>query len=228
MNLKDVIEVLKTYSFVDIESRGVMVRKQYPTAELSEGILRSYLAIHSSLSVVPKKMLGNSPMRLTDETIHLDKSDIEGMAGLGSIETPSVMRGSSAESELYKIMYENARAEASEYKRKYEDALNDKHKAEIQLAAKGDSGLGEIVQGLAGFAPIFFGGGGAAPALGDTSTNQQPQPQAQVVERADVRLQGIVRHFSTLTEENKAKVYNLLVKVFTDLDKIDQILPLLD
>jgi NADH dehydrogenase/NADH:ubiquinone oxidoreductase subunit G len=174
-------------------------------------------------------MTGNAPMKVTDEAITISHKDLEGENGLSGIEAGLGVssRSSSPESELYKIMYENAKEEAREYKRKYEDALNDKHKAEIELAGSKSSGLGEIAQGLAGFAPMLLGAGTSSPApLGEAQPHSQSQ--AQVAKKADVRLQAIVKHYSTLQEDEKEAVYSLLVKVFSDMEKIGEIVSLLD
>jgi len=227
MNLKDVLQVLKTYPTVDIETKDKLIRRNISTSELSEALLRSYVSIYSIITIIPKKMTGNAPMKVPDEAITISHKDLEGENGLSGVETGLSVssRSSSPESELYKIMYENAKEEAREYKRKYEDALNDKHKAEIELAGSKGSGLGEIAQGLAGFAPMLLGAG---TGTGSPAPLGEAQPQAHVAKKADVRLQAIVKHYSTLNEEEKDAVYNLLSKVFGDLGKINEIVSLLD
>lgn len=229
MNLKDVLQVLKTYPTVDIETKDKLIRRNISTSELSEALLRSYVSIYSIITIIPKKMTGNAPMKVPDEAITVSHKDLEGEGGLSGIEAGLGVssRSSSPESELYKIMYENAKEEAREYKRKYEDALNDKHKAEIELAGSKGSGLGEIAQGLGSLAPMFLGMGGGSPQpLGEAQP--QAQPQAHVAKKADVRLQAIVKHYSTLQEEEKEAVYSLLVKVFSNMEKIGEIVSLLD
>lgn len=223
MNLKDVLQVLKTYPAVDIESSNKLIRRNISTEELSESLLRSYISMHSTITIIPKKMTGNAPIRIKDEAITIDKQSIEGDIGLGNVEMAS--RSNSPESELYKIMYENAKEEAREYKRKYEDALNDKHKAEIELAGSKSGGLGELAQGLAGFAPMLLGNGQQSAPLGEAN---QGNDKPRVEKKADPRLQAIVKHFSALTDENKDNVYTLVVKACSNLEKIDEIVSLMD
>ncbi len=221
MNLNDVLNIIQSYSHVDIESEGKVIRKHLPTSDLTIDLLGSYLSIHGVLAIIPKKMMGNAPMKQTDETIMLNKSSVKG-SGLGSIET-ATRPTSSGESELYRIMYENAREEARDYKRKYEEAQNDKHKAEIELAGSKHSGLGEIAQGLAGFAPMLLGAGSSSSPSPLGNTNQ-PAP----VVKADPRLQNIAKRYAILTEEDKDSIYGLTIKALANLDKVDDIIAMLD
>jgi len=223
MSIKDVLQILQTYNHVDIESKSKVIRKHIATDELSEELLKSYLAVYGEITLIPK----NGSNKIVEQALNLDGSNVEYAPSLGSVNAPYQHRSTSPESELYKIMYENAKEEAREYKRKYEDALNDKHKAEIELAGSKSSGLGEIAQGLAGFAPMLLGAGNqSANALGNAPA--APQQQVQVTQKADVRLQGIVKHYNGLDEETKAKVYTLLTKVFSDTQKLDEVISLID
>jgi len=220
MNLNDILNIIQSYSHVDIESNGKIIRKHLPTGELSINLLGSYLSIHDTLSVIPKRMMGNAPMKQQDEAIIISKDSIKGsgLSGVENVARPTV----GGESELYRILYENAKEEAREYKRKYEDAQADKHKAEIEIAGNRNGGLGDIIQGLAGFAPVFMGSGasqGAVP-LGDAN---QPTPTIKV----DARLQNITKRFVTLAEEDKDSIYGLTIKAFANLDKIDDIISML-
>lgn len=222
MTTTDIIRIARSYPYIDIEANGNVIRKQIQPTELSEELLRSYVSIYDKLTIVPKKMVGSSPMRIMDEAISFDKKTlhITEEAGLGGFELPQ--RSTSASSELYKIMYENAKEEAREYKRKYEDAISDKHKAELELAGSKSGGLDGIIQGLAGFAPMLLNGGAAAPqSLGDVPAQQPQQPVP--VKRIDVRLQAIAKHYTSLAEDTKEKVYTLLTKLFTDITKIDEL-----
>lgn len=223
MNLNDVLNIIKSYSHVDIESEGKIIRKHIPTSELQSGLLKSYVSIHGSINIIPKRMVGNAPMKVADEAIMVDKSSVETDVGLGTIETAS--RSNSPESELYKIMYENAKEEAREYKRKYEDALNDKHKAEIELAGSKNSGFGDIAQGLAGFAPMLLGGGNQSAPLGEAN---QGAEKPKVEKKADPRLQAIVKNYSNLNDDNKDSIYALVIKALSNLEKIDEIISLMD
>ena len=76
-------------------------------------------------------------LRLTAEAVTLDQSTITPKAvnGLNGFE----MQHNSNNGELYRIMYENAKEEARDYKRRYEDAISDKHKAELELAGSKNS-----------------------------------------------------------------------------------------
>jgi len=224
MNLNDVLNIIQSYSHVDIESEGKSIRKHLPTSELNSNLLSSYLSYHGKLTLIPKKMMGNAPMKLHEEALTIDKSSIIQSTGLGSIESSS--RSTGNESELYRIMYENAKEEARDYKRKYEEALNEKHKAELELAGNKNSGLGEIAQGLAGFAPMLLGGGnnqGAAP-LGNTT----PTTNDAGYKKADPRLQNIIKRYAGLSEDEKDSIYGLLVKAFSNLDKVDEIISIIE
>lgn len=224
MTTSDIVKIANSYPFIDIEANGNIVRKNIKPSELSEDLLRSYVSLYDKLSIVPKRMVGSSPMRIVDEAISFDKASLNikdvGLSGFDELPQRSNGNG-----EMYKILYETAKEEARDYKRRYEEAIIDKHKVELELAGSKSGGLDGIISGLAGFAPMLLNQGApASMPLGNVS--QQPQQQAQVpvpVKRVDVRLQAIAKHYSSLDEATKDKVYAFLGKLFTDISKIDEL-----
>jgi hypothetical protein len=226
MELQNALSIAQTYPFVDIDADGRTIRKHINPQELSIPVMRGYVQAHKQITIVPKKLNGNSPVRLIGNSITVDHSEIpqypirqhfaESLNGFDG-----AMQPNNGNSELYRIMYENAKEEAREYKRKYEDAINDKHKAELELAGSKNSVVGDIAQGLAGFAPMIMGGmtNGVA-GMG----NATPPPAPALKPVADVKLAAIVKYYSTLDESSRQKVYDLLAKVFADISKIDKLL----
>ncbi len=222
MEIQSALTIIKTYPFVDIDTDQGTIRKHLPTNELSADLIRSYLATYKRIMLVPKRLIGTSPQRQVQEAITLDLSALQPVNGLSGFDG-SPMVANNNNSELYRIMYENAKEEAREYKRKYEDAIADKHKAELELAGNKNSVVGDIAQGLAGFAPMIMGSMGKAPV----GVGEAPQPQAQPANNfkpvSDVKLQAIIRAYYNLDETAKQKVYDLLAKVFSDLSVIDRL-----
>jgi len=205
------------------------------TAELTPDLLRSYLEMHGQISIVPKRMNGNAPTRLAAESMTLNAAKFAGV-GLGALDAiaapvqynhpaPSAPAPSAGNGDVYRILYEQALADVREYKRKYEDAKDAQHKAELELAGNKNSMVGDIAQGLAGVAPMLFGGGGAPVAgLAGAPTPTQTQAPAPPARPVDQRTAAIVKHYSGLDDTNKQKVYTLLAKVFSDISRIDDIL----
>lgn len=225
MDIQSVLTILKTYPFADIDSEGVTIRKHIATGDLSPDLVRSYLVQYHNITLVPKRMMGTSPVRNQQEAITLDAAKLQpapsyGLNGFDGMPPHS----SGGSSELYKIMYENAKEEAREYKRKYEDAINDKHRAELELASSKNSFVGDIAQGLAGFAPVLMGGMGANAPAAPVGIGEVPKPQVTAKPLTDVKLQAIVKYYSGLDNAAKERVYSLLAKVFSNLNLIDKML----
>jgi hypothetical protein len=226
MTIANALNILKTYPNFDIDKAGVTLRKNLKTEDATVDFINSYLVAHGKITLVPKSLNGNSPVRNEVDFIDLDSSMIEkpqsALNGFG--ELPPMPMGNDG---FYKILYEQTRAELSDLKRRYDDAKDDKHKAEIELVAN-RSGVGaQLVQGVTALAPTLagiFGGGGMA-GVGSTETPQQ-QIQAQEVKKQaqDPKLVAIVQHYGTLDEETKTKVYNLLAKVFATPTLLDELL----
>lgn len=172
-------------------------------------------------------MSGNSPIRIQDEAVELSASDFpkQYSQGLNGLDAQPQGSGSG---ELYKIMYENARAEASEYKQKYEAALNDKHKAELEMVGSKSNWMEHIGPTLGPLAGVLLNAG--APAGMGNIPQQQPvsMPAPANLQPVDPQLKAIVTYYNKLDAENKQKVYTLLAKVFTDLGRIDDVLDLLN
>ncbi|NMC34840.1 MAG: hypothetical protein GYA36_20660 [Veillonellaceae bacterium] len=122
---------------------------------------------------------------------------------------------------MYRIMWENERENAREYREKYEKTLEELRKLEVEHAASKNSAVGDIVAGLAGVVPSLMGLDGGA--LGTTAG--KPQGAGQSLQPVkDNRLQAIVMYYTKLDENQKSKVYNLLAKVFQNINSIDSIL----
>lgn len=221
MDLSAVIQVIRTHPFVDIEKiDGGIVRKHMPTSELSESTIRSYGAIYGDIRLVPKKLMGNAPLRLESEAIVVPKISVDpvpaplpftGLTGLGSPYQPQAQPATGEN--VYKILYERANDEAKEYKRKYEDTLTELRKLEVEHAGSKGNVLGDIAQGLAGVAPLLIGKGAAG--LGE-APSQPVQQQPAVSPVKDKRLVNIVTYYNRLGEDGKQQVYELLALVFSE------------
>lgn len=232
MELQNALSIARTYPYVDIDAEGRTIRKHLNTGELTPELLRSYVVAHQQVTIVPKKLNGNSPIRLIGNAMTVDLGSIQNHQprGLDGFEpsfppvAPAPSSRQSGSEDLYRILYENAREEAREYKRKYEDALNDKHKVELELAGNKNSVVGDIAQGLAGFAPMLMGSMGGGVGVAGVPQQQQPQPAPGLKPVSDVKLAAIIQYYNKLDDAGRQKVYELLAKVFADLSKIDQII----
>jgi hypothetical protein len=224
-NINNTLTILQTYPFVDIESNGGNVRKQLPTKELTTDLVQSYLQQYNSITLIPKKLMGNAPIRISSEKIELNL-ETSPISGLGSFENNSFpatrqeMPSQSSNGDIYRILYENALSEARDYKRKYEEARDEKHKAELELVGNKNSVIGDIANGLSGFAPMLMGGlnGG----LGNAENAKQEQNKTETPPITDIKLKAIIQQYSKLNEENRNKLYKLLAFIFGDISNLDQ------
>lgn len=234
MDVLAALNILKSYPLFDIDTlSGELKRKQLSPDMADENMIRGYVNMFGGIRLVPKKLIGASPMRLPSEAIEIRLTDLrpeypvrQGLNGYLDTPPPTYQMSRNSDNssaELYRIMWENAKEEAREYKRKYEEAINDKHKAELELAGKGN-GMGEV---LGAMAPALAGlmGGGAA-GVGNVPHTPQTAPALQPIK--DQKLGLIINYYNRLAPEDKEKVYNLLAKVFTDLSQIDTILEMLN
>ena len=137
-----------------------------------------------------------------------------------------VPQQSSGSGDLYKVLYDAKCIELIEANRKLEDERERRHKAELELSGSKNSVVGDIAQGLAGIAPMLLGGMGGGAGLAGTPAPapaqvQQAAPRLQPV--TDKRIGAIVRHYSTLDEDSKQGIYEILDFIFADLSQIDKI-----
>lgn len=137
-----------------------------------------------------------------------------------------VPQQSSGSGDLYKVLYDAKCNELIEANRKLEDERERRHKAELELSGSKNSVVGDIAQGLAGIAPMLLGGMGGGAGLAGTPAPapaqvQQAAPRLQPV--TDKRIGAIVRHYSTLDEDSKQGIYEILDFIFADLSQIDKI-----
>ena len=226
MTIQYALNILKTYPFVDIDKEGETIRKQVKSEDVTAELLNSYLSAHKKIELVPKTAQGASTIRNTADTISLNSSMIESnVAGLNGISedytrNPSALPQPVGGLEVfYKNLWEDAKNDVRDYKRRYEDAIADKHKLDIELAGNKNSFMSNLAPALAGLAPMLMGGG-VAPLAG-TSEPQLNAPSPQPIQ--DSRIVGIVKFFATLDEPTKAKFYELCGKIFTDTSQIDTI-----
>lgn len=213
MQLRNALIIIKSYHSIDIENNGVVIRKEIRTGDVTSDLLNSYLLAYGTITIIPKRLNGAAPTRLLNEKFDIEPESKT--SGLNGISEPAPVITNHT-SEMYKVLYENAKEDAREYKRKYEDAVNDKHKAEIELAGSKNSFIGDLASGLSGFAPMLMGGTPATPALGEVGETQHSEP-------TDVRLKAINNYYSKLDEPSKVKVYKLLVRVFSDISILDKL-----
>lgn len=228
MDLTAVIQIVKTYPFADIDKAdGGVIRKHIPTSELSEDMLRSYGAIYGAIRIIPKRLMGNAPLRLDNEAISIPNvPQIEPLPATTlatSLGSPYSAQPTPQGENVYKILYENAKEDAREYKRKYEDILTEIRKLEVEHAGSKNSFVGDLAQGLAGFAPLLMGKGMAG--LGEASST--PEQPAQHVSQVgtpikDRRLVNIVTYYNKLEEGLKQKLYELLSLALTSPEKIEK------
>lgn len=228
--VKAVLNILRTYPTCDIERKSdkQIIRKNINPSELTEELLKSYATLHGDLVLVPKRLQGNAPYRQENDAITLTRDSLLPPAPApmlsGFDNYPSLPSGSG---DMYKIMYEREREEAKEYKRKYEDTLTELRRNEIELAGKKPDVIGDVVKSLAGFAPMFMGGGGGgALSLGATPQQEQKQPTMQPI--SDKRLSAIIGYWPKIDEALKDSLYKIVAAVLTNPENADAILSLLE
>ena len=226
MNISEILVVLRTYPAFDIDKTdGTSLRKQLLVDDNTEELLTSYLKMHGTLRIYPKRKQGSAFMRDESAIMELG-APLNRKNGLGGFNTYPQNSAPSGTADMYKIMWESERENARDWKTKYENTLNDLRKLEVEHAGSKNSAMGDIMSGLAGVLPAMMGGGAASPtALGSTHAQLQNQPSLQPVK--DKRLLGIVTFYNKLDEDSKTKVYTLLTKVFQNMDKIDELTELI-
>jgi len=222
MNLNEILGILRSYPAFDIEKPdGAILRKQLKPGHEAEEILRSYASMYGRLRIIPKRKQGSAYIRDTSSIMEfgtLSETPSYPLAGIGMLQTATTGDNSG---EIYRIMWEAEKQNAREYRDKYEKTLEELRKLEIEHAASKNNVLGDIVGGLAGVLPSVIGS--QTPALGSAqpvSNNLQPL--------TDKRLVGIISFYNKLDEQGKAKIYSLLAKVFQNMQKIDDIISLID
>ena len=72
-----ILTILRTYPSCDIQRKdGTLLRKQVPTLDVTEELLKSYVSVYGDLVIVPKKLIGNSPTRQEQEAITILKDNL--------------------------------------------------------------------------------------------------------------------------------------------------------
>lgn len=224
MNLNEILVILRSYPAFDIDRPdGTNLRKQVRPGADMEDIIRSYAGIYGRIRIIPKRKQGSAYVRDLSSIMEYGQSAEQSLplSGVSGVPFSVPSTGESA-SELYRIMWENEKQNAREYREKYEKTLDELRKLEIEHASSKNDVIGNVVGGLAGVVPSLIAGS-QVPALG--SAPAQPQNLQPVT---DKRLVGIVNFYNKLDDENKIKVYSLLVKIFQNLQKIDDIIALID
>lgn len=253
MDINQIISRLKQYPFFDIEKGGTVVRKQVATDYINAELIADFIRQYGEMYFIPKRMKGNSPKQLIEHRIKIDAQGAsapaqqflqfdhqpaqQAFAGLGNPHSnmqnnfPQQYQHSypqhqqaSGNGDLYKVLYDAKCNELIEANRKLEDERERRHKAELELSGSKNSVVGDIAQGLAGIAPMLLGGMGGGAGLAGTPAPaqvQQAAPRLQPV--TDKRIGAIVRHYSTLDEDSKQGIYEILDFIFADLSQIDKI-----
>lgn len=211
------VNILKTYPACDIfrKSDNVLVRKQVKADEVTEGLLKDYLNLHGDLYIVPKKMVGASPMSVREEAIILSKASafpqaqnaFGGLSGFDAQPTPGMGGGN----DIYKILYDRERSESQDWKRKYEETLTELRKLEVESAASKNSTGDKLLTTLGSLGPALLSmGGGGGGSLGSTQQPQQPQQQQQLQPISDKRLAVIISAWTKMDDATKENAYNLI------------------
>jgi len=221
MTVSEVLVVLRTYPAFDIEkSDGTPLRRQVKWGQDTPELLQSYVRMYGQIKIVPKRKQGSAFVRDTGSIMDVGNAQVVPYP-LGSVDSGFIGGPSSGGTDVYRIMWENERENAREYREKYEKTLEELRKLEVEHAASKNSAVGDIVAGLAGVVPSLMGLDGGA--LGTTAG--KPQGAGQSLQPVkDNRLQAIVMYYTKLDENQKSKVYNLLAKVFQNINSIDSIL----
>lgn len=222
MNLNEILGILRSYPAFDIEKPdGTILRKQLRPGTDAEEILRSYAGMYGRLRIIPKRKQGNAFIRDTSSIMELgagSESPSYPLAGISQYHpVPADNSG-----EIYRLMWETEKQNAREYRDKYEKTLEELRKLEVEHAASKNNMLGDIVGGLAGVLPSVIGS--QTPALGAAT----PQPTGGLQPVSDKRLIGIISFYNKLDESGKAKIYALLAKIFQNMQKIDDVISLID
>jgi hypothetical protein len=223
--IKNIITILKAYPAIDVfkdSDKSVIRRQLYPN-EITEELLRSYAVLHGDLYIVPKLMSGNSPRKVEDETMVIPRNLLvqtvpQTLSGLPDIPV------SSGNSDMYRIMYEREREEAKDWKQKYETTLEQLRQKEIALAEQKPDVMGDVMKGLAGFAPLLMNQG--AGALG--STPQTPAKPNNLQPINDNRLTAIIGYWPKIDENTKNNIYNIVALILTKPDKAEAVLTVLN
>lgn len=225
MTVGEALVVLRTYPAFDIEKfDGTPLRRQVRMGQDTVELLQSYVRMHGQIRVIPKRKQGSAYVRDTGSIMEVGGAQSTPYP-LGSIDSGYIAGAASAGTDVYRVMWENERENAREYREKYEKTLEELRKLEVEHAASKNSAIGDIVTGLAGVVPSLMGLDGGT--LG--STSGKPQGAGQPLQPVkDNRLQAIVMYYSKLDDSQKSKVYNLLAKVFQNINSIDSILEQMD
>lgn len=230
MNISEILVVLKSYPAFDLDKvDGSNIAKQIIPDQNTEQLLQSYAKMYGRIRIFPKKQSGNAYVRNNNAIMEFSGSDSQPLSGISDShptyqpQIQSVPSGGGS-SELYRIMYEKAEREAREWKDKYDSTLSELRKLEIEHAGNKNSAMGDLMTGLGSVLPAIMNGGGGATALGSAPT--QPAPQVQPIQ--DKRLLGIITYYGRLHEDNKTAIYQLLVRVFQNMDKISDLISLLE
>ena len=220
--LKNIITILKAYPAVDIfkNSDQTVIRRQLYPNEITEELLKSYAALHGDLYVMPKLMSGNSPRKVEDEAIIIPRNLIlqSQTQPLSGFSDPTPVQ--SGNSDMYRIMYEREREEAKDWKQKYESTLEQLRQKEIQLAEQKPDVMGDVMKGLAGFAPLLLNQG--AGSLG--STPQTPAKPTNLQPISDNRLTAIIGYWPKIDENTKNNIYNIVAAILSNPDKVEAVL----
>lgn len=212
------VNILKTYPACDIyrKSDNVLVRKQVKAEEVTEGLIKDYLNLHGDLFIIPKKMVGASPMAVREEALIISKASVfpqaqNGFQGLSGFEGQQ-MPGMGGGNDIYKILYDRERSESQDWKRKYEDTLTELRKLEVESAGNKNSTGDKLLTTLGSLGPALLGMTGGGGSLGGTQQpqQQQPQQQGQLQPISDKRLTTIVSFWAKMDEATKDNAYNLI------------------
>lgn len=79
MDTQRVIATLSQYPFVDIEKvGGSMIQKQIKTSELTPEMIKGFALSYGKILITPKRMMGNSPLRVPSSAIEVDANSLAG------------------------------------------------------------------------------------------------------------------------------------------------------
>lgn len=224
MELQEIIDKLRSYPAFDIEANGVVVQKQLYTdnTDIKEVVMCA-ADNFSRIRLVPKNRVGNAFMRDTANSMSYQKKTVPEHQEAPADVSMQLPVGNNS-SDFYRILWEQERANAREYKEKYERVYEDLHRKELELVENKNSIGASMISGLGSIAPMFMGGGGG---VGELPAQSHPQPQTTPGSKPiDKKMGQVVTCYMKQTEDVKKKLAKLFSNIFSQIELLDDFIDL--